>query len=357
MVKGGRLAVGIFPKARLTAFKYLPWISLDRIVEGTSYDDFRGRNIYMFYAEAWALVHYLTLDRSEEMTIGPDLSRYLSLLESEVAPASAFKAAFGESTVSASKNIQRMLERGDLRIIGIPEAKLDFDRRDPAVRVPSADEVHVRLGELGLSLGNGEQAEAEFSAAIAINPENARAQAGLGDAHKFQERYAEAESFFLRAVELDPSNLFNQLDLAEYYHDFALTAEGIKDLAAHIEQAREFYERAREIDSSNIETMAMLGRTHLAPGEDVTPAIAMLEDAFARLPSSAHIRLLLAEAYVATDRIQKASLLLRSNAAVHGSGGVSESVESQIEDIRKRRAKVAELAAKAISASTPSDSL
>jgi tetratricopeptide (TPR) repeat protein len=353
VVEGGRMAVGIFPKVRLNAFKYLPWISIERIIEGKSYKDFPGRKIGMFYAEAWALVHYLTLDRSEKMTIGPDLTQYLSLVEREVAPPAAFREAFGESTVSASKNIQRMLERGDLRIIGIPLAKLDFDRSDPTVRVPSVDEIHVRFGQLGLSGGDGERAEVEFSAAIAFNPENSRAQAGLGDAHKLQERYAEAEPFFLRAVELDPLDVFNQLDLAEYYQAFAMTDEGIKNLAKLLEQSRASYRRAMEIDASSVESTAMLGSTHLAPGENAILAIPMLEDAYAALPSSGLIRDFLAEAYIATDQIRKASLLLRSNAAAHGSGDVAESVESQIEAILKRRTEDADRVASAATASSP----
>jgi thioredoxin-like negative regulator of GroEL len=96
----------------------------------------------------------------------------------------------------------------------------------------------------------------------------------------------------------------------------------------------------------------MFGRTYLAPGEDPELGVRILEHAFDVLPSVWTIRISLAEAYVATNRLRKARQVLLSSEAAHADGEVDQSIEERIAEIRERRQKQAERAKKAASSAT-----
>ena len=79
----------------------------------------------------------------------------------------------------------------------------------------SRGEVSARLGDLSLS-HDTVVSRGHFESALLENPNDSRAIAGLADTYKFEDRFAEAEPLFERAVELAPDEPLNRLDLAEY---------------------------------------------------------------------------------------------------------------------------------------------
>lgn len=352
-VQDGRLSLGLFPMARVNAFRYLKWMPMERVVSAQSYSDFREDEIFMFYAQAWALVHYLTLGRGDGASMSADLARYLENLELGLSPAAAFEDAFGMSTEVAGLRIIKALERKQLRAIGLPLTLLEYDRSAPSVRVPRRAEVSLRLGQLLLRKGPGstEAAREYLQNALLADPDNARAHAGLGGSLKFEKRWDEAEPHFRRAVEVDPEDAWVQLDLAEFLHHRALAElaelaeeSGAEARRALLGEARDVYRRSLEIDDSIPETWLMLGRTHLAAGEDASKGLDLIRHAYGMLPAQAFVIESLAEAYVAVDRMGEArSVLLRRAASLGGdSNTLDESIEERLQAIVDRRAKEAD---------------
>ena len=332
------IAVGAVPEARIPAFQYGEWLSMERVVSTDSLAALSPEQVGMFYAEAWALVHYLTLDREDNGSMVRDLEHYLSLVELGAKPAEAFEHAFRESPRRAGMLIRRNLKRGDLRVLGIPLAKLSVDRRPPTSRVPPPDEVHVRLGQISLFAAKFERAEKQFRAAVARNPASARAQAGLGDALKFQGRMVEAEEYFRRAVELAPEDLLVRLDLGEYLFARALDEEPSEaGRLSDLEAARAAFERAVELAPENAEALSMLGATWLLPGEDAQKALPWVAKAYARLPSSQQAAEQYVHALVATGDDRSASKILTRMLASRVEGSLQAGVEERIERIRTER--------------------
>ncbi len=343
-----KMAIGAFPKERAGAFEYGRWVSMKRIISGTSYSDFRREGVGMFYAEAWALVHYLTLGRGSGASTSRDLTRYLSLLEMGLSAEAAFEQAFGEPIGQVGKKIIEQLRKGNWRVIGVPLAALEYDRTEPIARIPTSTEIAIHLGQLSLSVSDGAAAEGSFRSALALEPSSARAEAGLGDALKFQGRWKEAEVHFRRAVELGPDDPFNHLDLAEYLHDLALEPDRARESAALLKEARRAYTRARDLVRSIPETWAWYGKTFLAPGEDPSESVEPIEQAARMLPSSPAIVSLLAEAYVATGDVAQARRVLLKAVSVRGKGPLHESLDEEIQSIRARRAEAEEAFRKAL---------
>lgn len=334
------LVIGAIPKARIPWFERAQWLPTERIIAARAYDDLNGSNeLGMFYAQSWALVHYLTLDREPgSPPVGRALARYLELVEGGTPTEDAYRAAFGEAPGRSGLRIRNLLEDGTMKVLGIPIAKLDYDRTSPTVRIPGPGEVAVRLGQLHLSNGKAEQAEDEFQAAIALDARNARAQAGLGDALKFQDRFEEAEPYFKRAVELDAEDPLNQIDLAEFYQDRgSKRAASIEAMRADLVRARDIYRNVLKLEPRQPEALAMLGISHLAPGEDPRVALGYLEKAFELMPSSAELLGRFAESHLALGDEAPARMFLTRMLAVRGAGQPKTAVDEAISEIRRRR--------------------
>lgn len=335
-VRGDNMAIGAVPEVRISSFQYGKWMPLHRIISSTSYSDFSDKTLHMFYAESWALVHYLTLGRSGDHDLTRELRGYLVRLENGVESAVAFEKAFGESIEEVDKKIQKWLRKKKWTIVGVPMTRLEYDRSEPKVRRPSEDSVALRLGQLWLSFGDGAKAEPLFVSALEKNPDNARAHAGLGDALKFQKRWDDAAAHFLRAVELDADDVLNLIDLAEYYQDLATVNLYPARRSELLLEARKLFVRSLELDPTNPEAQARLGWIHLALGDDPDKGVSMVEAAYARLPSSPQLSQLLVEAYVATEQEDKAEEILSRYIAIRESGELEASLRKQIAAIRTR---------------------
>jgi tetratricopeptide (TPR) repeat protein len=330
----GKLIVGAVPPARIPSLERGQWLSMKRVLEATSYSDVPAHSLHMFYAEAWALAHYVTLDRAGEGS--PD--EYFALLESGVEPAEAYERVFSESIGDSGQAIRTKLKRGDWRIVGIPLENLEYDRTPPESRVPLEGEVATRLGAFHISMGKPDRAQPLFQAALEIDSGNARAHAGMGDALRYQEEFEAAEPHFRKAVELDPKDPLNQLDLAEYLSEGATRQTRGAKRDALFEEARLAFDRARELDPQAPETYVALGSTYLAAGEDAERAVPLIERGFKALPSLPYVIELLAEAYLATGREQDAHRVLLRSVAIREEGTPAENIEKILAEIRQRRA-------------------
>ena len=338
-LQGTSLAVGKIPKTAAAWLQRGEWLSLDRVISTRAYEELSSNELGMFYAEAWALVHYLTFDREPGSTsISQGMRQYLDFIALGSEPADAFATAFGESTLEAGQSIRKTLSTG-IRVIGYPIAALDYDDSEPKVRPPGSGEIALRLGELHLARQELAQAEIEFRTALAADPDQARAQAGLGDALRSQSRFDEAEAYLLRAVELDPVDPLNQIDLGDYHYDRGMRKEGfLADIRADLAEARKRYHTALELGDSVPEPWAMLGVTYLVPGEDPTLALKYLEQAYVWHPSSRAVLGYLAEAHIARGDELTARDFIRRMISLRRDGAPTRSVDEVVEEIRNRRA-------------------
>lgn len=338
------LALGAMPKARIPALQRLEWVPIERIIAVRSRDELPPDDRGMLYPESWALVHYLVLDRPKGSPPLPAaLTRYMDLVEAGTSTADAYHTAFGEPPERSSRKIADLLDKGGMRVIGIPIAGLDYDRSEPSLRSPDPGEVSVNLGQLALYAGDGVGAERELRTAIDLAPKNSHAHAGLGDALKIQARFEEAMPFFERAVELDARDPLNHLDLGEFHLTRAVeTAESIDALQADLARARSSFAKALALDANNPEALVELGITHLAPGEDPRMALEYFVKAHQFVPSWPNLLSLIAESNLALgDEIVARKYLVRMF-ALSGEGEPGSAIEATLEEIRKRRTEAEE---------------
>lgn len=270
----------------------LMWIPLDRLfaIERGSpeYVDRQKKSVY--FAETWALLHYL-MRGNEART--PQLSAFMTLLGQGKPQDQAFREAFqtdyktlyGELVAYVRNNTRYFYNR-----VRFNELKPPTEAR---VAPMMYEQVLVRLGDLLASdKDRGADAERYYQAALTVDPASAGALGGLGWLRREQGRTDEAATLLTRAAEGGSNDYrvyyaIGRLRWEEFvsspYNPSAPTARQ-KEL---LEGARAAFRKSVELEPDFAEARVAFGRTYRAEpaGANLDEGIAALEEAHKRLPS------------------------------------------------------------------------
>lgn len=307
----GKFQVGRVPEERAANLKYSNWIAMRKIISDERYDKLTAEGKSMFYAEAWALVHFLQTRQLEGHDFVEPFADYLRRVDAGEGDVEAFEAAFGMTAREINRKVKKYLERGRFKGFELDADKLlpDFA---PEVLDLSRAEAALGLAQLALRMGELDLAEGWYTVALDDERLRAHAEAGLGDVWKFRGNMENAKPHFDTALALAPEDPHIQLDVAEFWHARVHRDEDAATREASLRNARSHYVKAWKLNDQLPETYAMYGQTYLLPGQDHAKAIEMLEEAEYLLPSSLEIRLMLAEAYLGTGRDEDAANAARS---------------------------------------------
>ena len=238
-------------------------------------DDRRSRSV--FYAQAWALVHFLAWGGPERRVL---LDRYLAQTDEGWAPGEAFDDVFGADVSGLERDLRQWIFRRSFRFLELDVSGLRPHRlrADPMRR----EEVLTRLGDLLVRThpSAGASAEAHFREAVRLDPELAAAWAGLGEALDLGGRHDEAREAYRRAAELDPTD-----PRTPYLHGRSLLARieegapaaGDAAVGNVLARARALLLRSVALDEGFSDARADLGATYVFDPEHTLDGIAHLE--------------------------------------------------------------------------------
>jgi tetratricopeptide (TPR) repeat protein len=290
----------------------IPLTSLFAVDEGSpEYNESSRRGA--FYAESWALVHYLISGSPERRH---QAAEYLRLAQAGAPPGQIFQQAFGADPATLERELRRYVQgyffnytRASIR----PEAKLAMETRPMAWA-----DVLYRLGSLLADLGEHRAAAAEhFRAALAERPDHGPALAGLGYLEELAERPQEARTWYAKASKLAPDDF-----LVQYLYATNLMESPGPD---SLRQARAALSKAVQLRPDFGEAWARLGYTYQSDETLPAEAVQVLETAHRLLPSRMDVAHNLAVVYARTGERQKAEALI---AVVLASRAEPEMVES-----------------------------
>ncbi len=252
-----------------------------------------------FYAESWALVHYLI---SGNPARRQQVAEYLRLAQAGTPPDQLFAKAFGADPAALERELHTYVKNllfDPTRLPLRPEANLAMEVK----AMPRAD-VLFRLGDLLANLGDEKRGDAEehFRAALAAQPEHGPALAGLGFLAERAGDPAAARPYYEKAAKLAPD------DIAVQY----LYARNLLDDpgAGSLRLARAALARAVAVRPDFGEAWAQLGYTYQSE-ETLSPAaVQALETAHRLLPMRMDVAHNLAVAYARTGQTAKAEELI-----------------------------------------------
>jgi len=249
------------------------WIPFSELMRATApHNDLR--EMYFFYSQSWALVHYAMHGNPERKL---DFFEYIQALQGGAEMDRAFHDSFGASYAELEAETKRYIT-GE----GLPYATIRLD----ALGVPpeheasrmSYSEVLYRLGDLLGPRGlDPARAEAHFRRAIKVDPDYGPAHFGLARLHDGRGERAEARAAYLRAIELDPEN---------YLHHLGYGLNRLANFTAEdaLEEARAAFAEAIRLRPGVAESYVGFGLVYLLQPEYARGGQAALRKAWHLLP-------------------------------------------------------------------------
>jgi tetratricopeptide (TPR) repeat protein len=260
----------------------------------------------MFYAESWALMHYLQLGNQRRTS---QLTEYLARLHDGGEPGETFAAVFGDLAT-----LEREL-RDYVRRLTFPSIRLASREKGSGVAVGAAEPLDeltatTYLSDLLGRTGHVDEARGRLERTLAANPTASAVAETLGVLELNAGNADRAVPWLERAAR-DRANLDAQVLWGRAVIDqWEKASIDGNDSTASIEEARSALSRAAELRPGDAEALAVSGRAESIAGDDVAGALERLTRAVALAPGQEEYRLMLAEELVRQrDFVRAADLL------------------------------------------------
>jgi tetratricopeptide (TPR) repeat protein len=291
-----------------------------------------GERRSIFYSEAWALTHYLMLQKPN----GPAaINAYAAGIARGDAPEEAFRQAFGAAPAEVEWELRRYVRGGAFRsiVMTLPQ-RVSVEAPDRGRSVPEG-EAAAWLGDLQRRIGRRGEAAQRIEAAVEAAPSASMSQLALGLLRLDEQRADEAWDAFERAVTADPNDFLAQ---------FAYGAARLRQAAAAelpaqrkmIARAREALARAAAINPSSSEAFAWLAYAEMMADGRLREARAAIARAIELAPGRIDYRLRYADICILDGRVDEASALLTELAKV-------KTDKAAVEGATRRLAAIARL--------------
>jgi tetratricopeptide (TPR) repeat protein len=296
----------------------------------------------VFYAQSWALVHYLILGNNGQRK--PQFIKYLDLLLNKDKPVDeSFRDAFQTDYATIEKELKNYIGRNTYPVqIFTYDQKLEFDASMQSAQISEA-EWNYYLGDLLLHL-NRTDSEQYLQKAIKLDPNLAVAHASLGMAEMRAHRFTEAKQSLQRALSNSSQN-----HIVHYYYAFILSREGMDAnnmIMGYYPEAtqtmRAHLKKAIELAPGFPESYNLLAFVNMVSREDLDESVDLLRKAMALSPGRQEFSFLLAQIYMHQQKYDEARKLaeaLARNASEPEIRARSESLLKSVDQITEQLAR------------------
>jgi predicted Zn-dependent protease len=288
--------------------KMLPLRTLFQVDHKSPYYNEREKQS-IFYAQSWALLHYLMLaNNGERMT---QLATFVDLLTTGLTTEKAFEQAFATTFESMEKELRAYIQRDRYPIFsGSFSSKVGYETEMQAAPITEA-EAQAYLGDLLLH-SNRSESEVYLQKALALDPNLAMAHASLGMLRVRQGKSAEARKSLERAVAANSQNY-----LIHYYYAYALSREGNADMETVMAFTPESAAKMRSELKLAInlrpdfpESYSLLAFVNLVTDTEVDESLEMLKRALAASPGRNDLVFMMAQLYMRKEDFKTARQLI-----------------------------------------------
>ncbi len=326
--------------------KLLPLRTLFAVDHYSPYYNESGKR-GIFYAESWALVHYLILGNKGQHV--QQLGKFLQLTKANVPIETACKQAFEIDIDTLEKELKKYIQGHTFMVrVATFERKLEFDSEMKSAPLTEA-EAQAYLGDLLLHTNNLNDADTRLRQALALDPKLTMAQASLGILRTRQAQFAEARKHLEDAVGGDSNNY-----LAHYYYAYALSREGMdaNDFIqsyppATASKMRAELKRAIELNPGFPESYSLLAFVNLVTNDQLDESIKLLKQAVNISPGRQDFDLMLGQIYLHQEKFDLAKQTLepllgaKERTLQRQAKSLLDSIKSYEEQVARYKADVA----------------
>jgi tetratricopeptide (TPR) repeat protein len=314
MTKGNEFTLGRAPEAHIATLNekaFLPLKTLFGVDFSSPYYNEQSRQ-GIFYAESWALTHYLILGADGKRR--SQFAQFLTSLAKGEPVEDSFSEAFQTDYGTLEEELRNYVrKRNTWPMMKVTSREsIQIDARSIKTTTLSEAESEYYLGDLLLHLNRLPDAEMHLQNALAKDPSLVSAQASFGILQVRQRKYDEAITALKKAVEADSKN-----HITNYYYAYVLersetegTSVPQSDFAARYETIRTYAKKAIELAPRFAEAYALLARINIYAGENLAESETMLKKAITAVPGRHDLHLLLAQTYIRADKTADARDIL-----------------------------------------------
>lgn len=340
---GNRLQVGKLIDHHILLLRQKPMLSLAELFS-VGYDsphlNEAGKQ-GIFYAQSWALAHFLMLGQEQKRQ--KQFSTYLSFLAAGKPQKESFEGAFQASYEQIEKELGQYIR-------GLTFPSVTFTLRDAVTvekemsssAISEAASLH-HLGDMLAHIRRVDDAKVTLQKAIALDPKLAGPYGALGMMAVRESQYPEAAQHLKRAVELDGENYLTQYYYARMLERQAAD-EGERLEGEVLQTMRAALKKSLQLNPSFLEAASLLGYVNLAGHQDLDETISLLQPVVKGAPGRVDLTIMLADALVRKERFDEAKSVL---APVAASNAVDkrhrDSARDILEYIERRGAVIDEI--------------
>jgi tetratricopeptide (TPR) repeat protein len=286
----------------------------------------------IFYAQSWALMHYLLIGKTG--LVAP-LTKFLELQNENVPIDQAFQLAFGMPFETMEKDLRNYIKQDRYNLInGHFERKLELDASTQATPLTEA-EAQAYLGDLLLH-SYRKDAYTYLEKAIKLDPNLGMAHASMGMAYFREGKVNEARASLERAVSLNSQNY-----LAHYYYAFTLSRQSEEgapvsaytpEIAAKI---RQHLQKAIALRPDFLESYNLLAFVSLVSGENLNEAIDALKLALQTSPGRHDFAFTLAQLYARNGDYKTSREMLEQLVKANDNAEMQLPIESLLAQVKR----------------------
>ncbi|MGI9034925.1 MAG: tetratricopeptide repeat protein [Pyrinomonadaceae bacterium] len=339
-----KVKLGIFKQNNINLLAQRKLIPLDKLFAVSNYGllqlDPNTRGV--FYAESWALIHYLIQNGKNE-----GLGKFLQLLMKDTPPAQAFADSFQMNYEQMEKELTKYVAQDSYKYITVTlKEKLTFENQMQTFPLSEA-EADAYLGDLLFHNNRADDAEILLQKSIALDANQSTAYTTLGMIRFRQGKYDEARNYLEKAISDSQKNA-----LALYYYAYALSradenGAGFSGKLSPEKSAkmRSALKQSIALNPSFAPDYDLLAFVSLASGENLDEAIAMLRKALTIQPGNQRSTLRIAEIYLRQEKFDEAKAIAEKIAQTADDPEIksrAENLRFSIQQFQENRARYGE---------------
>jgi tetratricopeptide (TPR) repeat protein len=295
----------------------------------------------IFYAESWALTHYLMI----EMPEGPKaINAYATAIARGQRPDDAFVTAFGMTPAAFEKTLRAYVRQMTFRAVEytFPE-RIEVEAFGKEENIP-VEETGAWLGDLQRRIRRVDEAAVRIEASAKAAPAAAMPNLALALLRTSQSRAAEARPAFERAAARAPDDF-----LVQYTYGVTLLrehhAQGAAGKSEDIDRARAVLTRAAAINPNSSEAFAWLAYAEMVSDNRLPQARAAIARAIELAPGRLDYHLRSADISVLDDKLNEATAQLTQLARVTTDTSIADAAKARLAQIDEHKSRVAARAA------------
>lgn len=289
-----------------TQKKYLSMLGKNNLIP---FEDFFNTDNYtlheqgndrvgLFYAQAWALMHYLIQGRDGAGK--PQLEKFLRSVMSGKAAKASFLEAFQINYTALEAELKNYIRLNKYPVTEINlKEKINYDSEIHSSAM-SDGEAESYLGDLLYRSNRLNEAEAQLQNALKLNPDSAVAQSSMALIKLKQNNIPEAEKYLEKALQTESDNY-----LVYYTYAYILSRRGMSEYGfvseydhALADKMRGALKKAIALNPNFAESYSLYALVNVVRNEEIELAIEYLDRALKIAPGNQWYLIRLSELYM-----------------------------------------------------------